>query len=343
MLGFLVSETIVDQKGFYLHLVNKGLSEGTILRTKYRLKKVLRSKGAITQETTSEWIAELFEKGSPKTTINQYLKSLRHWCRYTNEDWITNFPFYKEEKTVPLTFSNKELKDFLALKPPRKANKEIFNQWTLFWTVCAYTGARTGEILSLKVTDVDFGKKCLIIQHTKTGEGRMIPLLPHVEQQLRSHIGKIETKYLFPRRSNQRGKIIDAPYTNSAYLLDFKMRLNRLGIKRPLTPYNFRHTAITRWLTDSKLNLFEVKRLVGHKKTSTTERYYSFGGYDKLIALMKTDPLVYSSLNRDEQFHLIKDAIKMVEVSDKHFEKEVRETDDEIILKIKKKKKNDRV
>lgn len=309
------------KREFELHLISHGLSRKTTYLTISRIQKFLRSYSEVNKTNATSWLVDLFNSNGTKATAKQYVLVFRRWCQFVNEDWAYELKTYRDERKIPQTFSNEEVIQFLDI--------HTSNKWDTFWTLCAYTGCRTGEIKDLTIEQVDIGKKCIILQHTKTNEPRIVPLLPNVLEIVSKYIETLNTQQLFPSPKK------DIPMSHNAYIKDFKIRLKQLNIKRPLTPYNFRHTAITRWLNDSNMNIFEVKRVVGHKKTSTTERYYSYGGFDKVLKMMKTDPLVRDTLSTMEQFEQIKKEVKEISVNADKFEREISENGTEITLKVK--------
>ena len=343
MSGLRVTETkyLELKKPFRSYLISARLEITTVDQTIMRISKIVREKQGVSADIAVEWINERFEQGAEKTTLNQYIKSLRHWCRFRNESWAKEIRFYDEDEKIPEIFSNQEIEAILELPPLPIQNKTIYKTWTFFWLLCAHTGARMSEIRTLTVGQADFGRHCIVLQKTKTGRARTIPLIPHVEFLLHEYIQTLETQHLFPARRGQNqvrmGRVIDRPCTSRAYLKEFRQRCERLGIQRPVKPKNFRHTAITRWLTESKLNLFEVKRLAGQRKTSTTEKYYQYARSNQLIEMMKTDSLVRHLLPQDEQFTQLVQDYKGVFVNDKLFVREIHETKDKFLISVEKK------
>lgn len=187
--------TEINFKQFNFYLINAGLKAKTRIDIVYRMKKFFRNKDEFSKDTSTDWITDLLEKDK-NATANQYIKSFKHWGKFKNLDWTKDIKHYKEQRHIPLIFSNQEILDFLALKPLEKQNLLNFKKWKVFWSLCAFTGARTGEIRKLTSDSVDFGRKCLVIQQSKTGIPRLIPLLPQIEDLVFEYLKLIKTDSL---------------------------------------------------------------------------------------------------------------------------------------------------
>jgi len=320
MSGLLMDQS--DENGFRLWLLSKDFSRKTKQKTLYQLGKFLREKKAINLDTASEWILQLLEDDVPRSTINGYIQAFKRWCRYKGEDWAFEFHKYKEERHIPQSFSIEEIKLFLS----------VHTSWDVFWQICILYGGRTAsENLTLTIDQIDLGRQRILFQKTKTRKARSVPLfwwhVPILEQYTKT----LHSRFLFA--SPRTGK----PFTEATYMKDFRKRMAKVGITRPLRPYDFRGTAITRWLRKSKLVLFDVMRLVGHQNPNTTLLYYSDADDDELREGMETDQLVREMLPAQQQFNQTKEEYKKILVNEKIVSRSVSETDDELTITIKKK------
>ncbi|KPK32599.1 MAG: hypothetical protein AMS24_03770 [Chlamydiae bacterium SM23_39] len=124
-------------------------------------------------------------KRSP-ATINRYISSLSAIFSYAKKlKWIDENPCFalsklKESKSRDRILTNKEITHLLD------ACKESSNSYLYCIVLIALTtGARKGEILSLKWSDIDFNNQIAFLRHTKNGHPRTIPLVNEIIKELK--------------------------------------------------------------------------------------------------------------------------------------------------------------
>ena len=173
---------------------------------------------------------------------------------------------YKSPKIVP--FNNYEVNKILNNLDDKNENFKIFLQ------VGFFTGMRTGEILALKISQIDLQNKMININSTRSRFGetstktefsiRQIPiinsLLPYLDNFIKSHKNNF---YLLEKNSR--------PFRDtSEFSKEFKILLKKLNIPyRRL--YNMRHSYATNLLYKNLVFPLELSQLLGH---STTKMVY---------------------------------------------------------------------
>jgi integrase len=184
--------------------------------------------------------------------------------------------FSKEERNIILndTCENGTAKD--------KIDHAFINT---FMHVALLTGARTGEIMALKIQDIDFENNTITIQRsirkgvesgTKTGKVRVIPMIKVLKEALIKWIGSSQRICLFPK------PYTDVAYCNSGAIINkyYKPLLKRLNLKYRVL-YNTRHSFAS-VAVENKIAISTVSQCLGHSTISTTERFYlQFGNADQ--------------------------------------------------------------
>jgi integrase/recombinase XerD len=108
------------------------------------------------------------------------------------------------------------------------------------------TGMRAGELLALRVDDVDIVAGTAVVRTSKTGSGRMVPFSPTVARALDRYI---RARHGHPLAAGgklflgRRGQ--DLGYAGLRKVLG--ERAARAGVQN-FHPHRLRHTAATRWL-----------------------------------------------------------------------------------------------
>ncbi len=211
---------------------------------------------------------EKTSKGDPRSpsTVVRYLAVLSHALTVAVKEWewLDDTPMRKVSKPQEPRGRVRYLDDDERMRL-LEACKEGSNSYIYIIVVLALsTGMRQGEILNLTWKDVDLEKQRIILQETKNGERRTVPLSGHVLDLLRDLFEKrrTDTFLLFPGQDSK--KPIDIRFAwekalEDAMIPDFRF-------------HDLRHTFAS-YLAMRKATLTELKSLLGHKSASMTARY----------------------------------------------------------------------
>jgi integrase len=128
------------------------------------------------------------------------------------------------------------------------------------------TGLRQDELLSLQWSRVDLFRKIIIIQESKNGKPRTIPLNQIALDILmeKSKIRNLKNDLVF--LSNMSTKI-DRHNLRRA----FNIALNKTGIQK-FHFHDLRHTFATR-LAQRGIDIYKISKLLGHQDIRMTQRY----------------------------------------------------------------------
>ncbi len=150
-------------------------------------------------------------------------------------------------------------------------NLEIKNVYLIL--ILIYTGMRVGELLNLKVADVDLGNKVIYIRKSKTDAGvRTIPIPDKVLSLFTDNICYENEYFIFTKTFNQMS------YMSFRYI--FESILSKVGLQRH-TIHDTRHTFAT-MLNNADANSTSIIKLIGHSDFSTTENIYTHKDIEEL-------------------------------------------------------------
>jgi len=200
-------------------------------------------------------------------TVNRYLAALSSCLSYAKNDlqWIERNPVEQIKKPS----ENRGRVRFLTddernrLLEVCRRNPDLYLAVVLSLT----TGARHGEIMSLRYQQVDFKRKLLTLYETKNGERRALPLVGEAYQLLqeRSRVRAINDDRIFP--PTIRAKKAEHIDLRSAW----ESALQEADIK-DFHWHDLRHTAAS-YLAMSNVSLVEIAKVLGHKTLAMVARY----------------------------------------------------------------------
>ena len=182
----------------------------------------------------------------------------------------TRFSFYTIEEVLSLVRA--------AENEPIAEKQAAAKQDGAIYLTAALTGLRLGEVLALRVRDVDFENDTIRVSQSvdpiagigspKSGHGRSVPMVPQVSQALarllqRDHFTS-DDDIVFP---NDVGRWLDG----SALRRRYKAAQERAGL-RPLRFHDLRHTFGTNARASAESDR-ELQEWMGHADARTTARY----------------------------------------------------------------------
>jgi integrase len=190
--------------------------------------------------------------------------------RYNPEE----YDFYSIEEVLALARAAEHPK---TENEPTPRTIAATKQDAAIFLTAAFTGLRLGELLALRVRDVDFAGDAIRVMRSvdlkegigtpKSGKGRTVPMITEVAQTLarlldRAHFTG-DDDFVFP---NDVGRWLDG----SALRRRYRDAQDAAGIRR-LRFHDLRHTFGS--LAIRELGTFDVQHLMGHADSRTTARY----------------------------------------------------------------------
>jgi len=128
--------------------------------------------------------------------------------------------------------------------------------------VALNTGMRRGEILSLKWADVDFGKSFILIEDSKSGRSRKVPMNEFVYKILKELPRTSEEHVFFNPETNDHIKDIKTSFRTACQRAEIR------GIRL----HDLRHTAASKMI-EAGADLVTVSKILGHASIQMTMRY----------------------------------------------------------------------
>jgi integrase/recombinase XerD len=215
----------------------------------------------LTDDAIARYITRYYvDAGHSRSYQNQAVNALKLYYRAEFNRNIGQFIQLRPrgETRLPAVLSPDEVRSILTSFKNEKHR-------TIFYLIYA-GGLRIGEIVALKVHDIDSKRNVIRIRQSKGAKDREIPLPETALVQLRRYYKQYKPKdYLI---EGQNG----AMYSTRSIQVLFKRALVGCGIRKNATVHTLRHSYATH-LLENGTDLRIIQELLGHKSSKTTEIY----------------------------------------------------------------------
>lgn len=237
-------------------------------------KEYISSFKDVDYQVLRSYLNDMFNKKYSSKTISRHLSSLRTFFKYLSRENIIKFNSMilisnpKEEKRLPVYLNYKELEDILSIPD---INTVLGLRDATILELLYSTGIRVGELVNIKIKDIDFSLKRIKILGKGNKEryvlfgDKCLNLLDKYLKDSRVKLLKNSCDYLF---LNQRGTPISVRTTEK--IVDGIVK--KSSIKFNVSPHTLRHTFATHML-DNGADLNSVGELLGHSNLNTTSIY----------------------------------------------------------------------
>ena len=236
------------------------------------------------------------DKMSPKT-VRLHLSALSGFCRFLVKEGIISsnpvrlVPKPKVEKRLPQFYKNEALETyfrnteinaseeylthFLEL-PHTEAGKKLYELrlGRLIISILYCTGLRRGELISLDLGDVDFGRKVVKVRG-KGNKMREIPLIVSLCEEILLYLKAVEV--LTDGNRSLKSPLLMTYSGNRLYPAYVDRTVKRelgdvKGITGRRSPHVLRHSLATE-LMNEEADLNSIKEMLGHSSLATTQVY----------------------------------------------------------------------
>lgn len=214
------------------------------------------------------------EKKDKNSSIDRKLSSLRGFYQYlANEGIVSSNVFTllsgpKKEKKLPRYFEYNELE---ALFDACDLSTSLGQRDRLILEMLYATGVRVGELVSIKVSDINQSSRTILILG-KGNKERIVPYGEYCDEILKMYLKdgylSLNTKnssYLF--LNYHGGQLTER---GVRYLLEEIIK--RTSIQKNISPHMIRHSFATHLLNQG-CDLMTVQKLLGHESIKATQIY----------------------------------------------------------------------
>lgn len=214
------------------------------------------------------------EKNENNSSIDRKLSALRGFYRFLATEKITDNNAFslvtglKKEKKLPRYFEYNELEELFKVPDLRTA---LGQRDRLILEMLYATGLRVGELVSVKVGDIDLGSRVILVVG-KGNKERRVTYGDYCHDALKLYLSdgylklnKNGSDYLF---LNNNGEVITE--RGIRYVLD--QVIKKTSLNKSISPHVLRHSFATHLLNEG-CDLLTVQKLLGHESISATQIY----------------------------------------------------------------------
>jgi len=222
-----------------------------------------------------QYLQKLIQDKKSDSYINQAINSIKFYYEIVlgmpNRFYDLERPIKKEK--LPEVLSKQEIIQMI------KVTYNIKHRCML--SLLYSSGLRRGELLNLKVKDIESNRMAIKVVDSKGGKDRYTVLGENVLKDLRNYFLIYKPKtYLFEGEKNNK-------YSPTSLAKIVKKAANLSNIKTNVTPHMLRHSFATH-LLEQGTDLRYIQNLLGHSSTKTTEIYthVAVSAYQKIQNLL---------------------------------------------------------
>lgn len=223
-------------------------------------------------------------RGKPRspTTVLRYMASLSTVFTTAVRDWawLEDSPMKNIKKPTAargrVRFLSDDERERLLVACKDSKNKQLY----MCVILAISTGMRQAELFGLKWADVNLKERYIILNETKNGERRRVPLAGLVLELLQEHskVRRLDTPLLFPGIKNPLSPIdLQTPWETARKKADIT----------DFTWHDLRHCTAS-YLAMNGASMAEIAEILGHKTLSMVKRYahLSDGHVSNVVASM---------------------------------------------------------
>jgi site-specific recombinase XerD len=240
---------------------------------------------ALDKATVQAFIASLLEAGAEPATAHARLKALRRFTTWlVDEDELDVDPLLgaappRVPRKVTPALSDEQLRSLIRAcqgKTLKDRRDEAIVR------LMAETGLRAGEVVALKVADINLNDGLVTVRRGKGGKGRVAPFGPQTTASLDRYLRMARREYRLSDIGALWVGLTGKPFGYSGLDATLKERSRAAGIPG-FHLHLLRHTAATRWLRagGSEGGLMAV---AGWANRSMLDRYVAASAAERAAA-----------------------------------------------------------
>ena len=214
------------------------------------------------------YMAQFRKSGCSPNTLDTYYRALNTFFTWASREYEVRNPMERIDKprvpkVIPKRLSDNDVAKLLeACTGSREAIRD-----RAIVLLLVDTGIRAGELVNLKVGDIDFEKREIVVMG-KDRKERIVPFAESASRALSDYLGTSADKNAPAFRSRRTGQAL----TVSGLRQILKRLAKRAGVQDRVYTHLFRHTFAHSWMEGGG-DIETLQVALGHKSVKTTMIY----------------------------------------------------------------------
>ena len=204
--------------------------------------------------------AEIAAKDYSISSHRQCMSAIKHYFELTEQEEIDTSKLQRPDKSrfLPSVLSKEQVIDLL------RATRNLKHRCIL--ALIYASGLRIGELIDLKLKDIDVDRRQILIRQAKGRKDRYVMLAESFLPLFYNYLQTYQPKVYFAEG------IQETKYSSSAVRSFLKESCRRAKITKKVTPHTLRHSYATHML-ENGIDLRYIQELLGHSRPETTMIY----------------------------------------------------------------------
>jgi site-specific recombinase XerD len=223
-------------------------------------------------------------------TQRQFISAIKIFITYYPDTQIENADLERprRSKMLPEVLSPEEVIHLIQLTKNLKHRAIL----ALIYS----SGLRIGELLNLKLEDINIARKQILLRHSKGRKDRYVVLADSFLPLLQNYYLSYRPKVYFVEGA------LSKPYSASSVRKFLKRSCRMAKITRRITPHTLRHSYATH-LLEQGIGLRHIQELLGHSKPETTMIYTHVARKDLMDIKSPLDKVVSTMKQSGNESH----------------------------------------
>lgn len=224
------------------------------------IKFANKSSKEIKNEDIKKYLEYLADNDFSSSTINIAINALKfYYTQILKRKFFFDIKQAKKEKQLPVVLAKQEIDKMIA------ETKNLKHKFLIQFLYS--TGMRVSEVVKIKMKDIDFDRKLILIKSGKGKKDRYTLLADSLIKILKEQL-KVKNKndYLFTSRDNNKHWHV------MSVQKVVKQASLKAGINKNVSAHTLRHSFATH-LLEKGTDIRYIQELLGHKNLETTQIY----------------------------------------------------------------------
>lgn len=243
----------LERKGYRNNSIDNYISYCSVFLNRYKERKCPKH---VSEQDIKEFLGGFTEHNTQRAYHSAIKAFYKYVVRQPNK--FKYIEYAKRNRKLPIVLSAEEVRRIIDAATNLKHKTIIMLMYSC--------GLRVGEVINLKISDIDSRRGVIYILNAKGGKDRQVPLHDKLLTQLREYYRQYRPKeYLFNGQFSLK-------YTETSIRSFLKQYSSVASVHKKVYPHLIRHSSFTNML-ECGVDISIIGKIAGHENPKTTRLY----------------------------------------------------------------------